>query len=311
MRRGRILILLGLILAIGAAAVVFLLLQSATQAPGTVEVPREEVVVAKQPIAEDEPVADRLEIREVPSEMVQEGALRSLDGTQNMLAKGPIPQGSIVYQAMLQTPEEQMREGNVSQLVEPGYVAMAFPIDELSSVSYGIQPGDYVDILMTLPFIELDQETQSKMPLCPPLCPSGNIEGDMTQGEMPQQRQRLVTQLTVQNIRVLGVGRWSYTPAPPAEETAKTTQQGQTAPEVELPKFITLMVQPQDALVLKLAREYGARIDMAVRAANDGQSFATQAVTLDYLLARFGIELPPKQPYTIEKLESEELVVVP
>jgi Flp pilus assembly protein CpaB len=309
MRRGRVLILLGLILAIGAAAVVFFLLQSAVQTPGPAEVPREEVVVAKQPIAQDEPVAERLELRQVPSEMVQEGALRTLDGTQDMLAKGPIPQGSIVYQEMLQTPEEQMKAGNVSQFVEPGYVAMAFPIDELSSVSYGIQPGDYVDVLMTLPFIDLDQEHQVKEPLCPPLCPSGGTEG-MIQAQSTDQKQRLVTQLTVQKIRVLGVGRWNQTPAPTPEPTP-TSSRAEAATEPELPAFITLMVQPQDALVLKLAKESGARIDLAVRAANDGQDFATQAVTLDYLLARFGIDLPARQPYTIESLEVKEPTVVP
>jgi Flp pilus assembly protein CpaB len=310
MRRGRILILLGLILAIGAAAVVFLLLQSATQTAGTVEVPRETVVVAKQPIAEDEPLADRLELRDVPSEMVQEGALRTLDGTETMLAKGPIPQGSIVYQEMIQTPEEQMREGNVSQLVEPGYVAMAFPIDELSSVSYGIQPGDYVDVLMTLPIIDIDQENQVKEPVCPPLCPSGSAEGDMVESQATEQKQRLVTQLTVQKIRVLGVGRWNYTPAP-TEEAAQTDARTEAPAEPVLPEYITLMLQPQDALVLKMAKEYGVRIDMAVRAADDGQDFATQAVTLDYLLARFGIDLPPKQPYTIEGLVIPEQLLVP
>ncbi len=303
MRRGRILILLGLILAIGAAAVVFLLLQTATQTEGTTEIPREEVVVAKQPIAEDEPVAERLELREVPSEIVQDGALRSLDGTENLLSKGPIPQGSIVYREMLQTPEEQMRESSVSQLVDTGYVAMAFPIDELSSVSYGIQPGDYVDVLMTLPFIDLDQENQIPEPLCPPLCPSASGEG-MSEAQTAGQRQRLVSQLTVQKIRVLGVGRWNNEPVP-TEEAAQNNNQAEAAEPV-LPSYITLMLQPQDALVLKLAREYGARIDMAVRAADDGQDFATQAVTLDYLLARFGIDLPPKQPYTIENLQLQE-----
>jgi Flp pilus assembly protein CpaB len=64
-----------------------------------------------------------------------------------------------------------MKESSLSQLIDAGYVAVSFPIDELSSVSYGIQPGDYVDVLMTLPFIEIDQEQQIKQPMCPPSCP--------------------------------------------------------------------------------------------------------------------------------------------
>ena len=56
MRRGRILILLGLILALGTAAAVFVLLQSTAAPTEGPQVERDEVVVAIQPIAEDEPV---------------------------------------------------------------------------------------------------------------------------------------------------------------------------------------------------------------------------------------------------------------
>jgi Flp pilus assembly protein CpaB len=300
MRRGRVLILLGLILAIGAAAAVFILLQSATQTVET-EIPRESVVVAKQPIAEGELVADRLEIKQVPSEIVLEGAVRSLDGTGDMIASGPIPQGSIVYRAMLQTPEEQMREGRLGSLVEQGYIAIAFPISEMSSVSYGIQPGDYIDVLMTFAFIDLDEETQTLGPLCPPMCPTA--EGGQTTVEVTGQRQRYVSQLTVQDVLVLGVGRWNYGAPPPEEQ--QNQAQNEEAPAPAPPKFITLMLQPQDALVLKLAREHGASIELAVRNSEDHQVFQNvQQVTLDYLMARFGISLPPKHEYTIETLRA-------
>ncbi len=298
MRRGRILILLGLILAIGAAAVVFILLQSATQTGGTVEVEREKVVVATQPIAEGELVAGRLEVRAVPAEMVLETALRSLDGTQDMLAKGPIPQGSVVYPEMLQTPEEQLREGHLSQLVEEGHVAIALPVSELSSVSYGVQPGDYVDILMTLPFLDIDQETQTREPICPPLCPTGEGQAAETGGG---QLQRLVSQLTLQDVPVLGVGRWTYRMKSAAEGQAESDDEGSV---VEPPEYITLMLEPQDALVLKLARDYGAAIDLAVRNSDDHQTFGNiQQVTLDYIMARFGINLPAKNNYTILSLQ--------
>jgi Flp pilus assembly protein CpaB len=71
------------------------------------------------------------------------------------------------------------------------------------------------------------------------------------------------------------------------------------------------MLAPQDALVLKLAREYGASIDLAVRAQDDHQQFTTQQVTLDYILARFAVTLPAKQPYTIEDVETIHPVVIP
>ena len=54
MRRGRILILLGLILAIGTAAAVYVVVNS-MEPSQTSEIVLEEVVVALQPIAEEEP----------------------------------------------------------------------------------------------------------------------------------------------------------------------------------------------------------------------------------------------------------------
>jgi pilus assembly protein CpaB len=305
MRRGRILILLGLILALGTAAAIFVVLQNATTPTEGEEVVREDVVVAIQPIGEDEPVEGRLEIQAMPVESIPEGALTSLENTGGMLAAGPIPQGTIIQRALLVSPEERMQEGELGKLIEPGFLAISIPIDEMSSVSYGVQPGDHIDVLMTFFFIDVDQELQIIEPVCPPICPGaeGQVEGTIT-----QQRPRLVSQLILQDIRVLGVGRWEkeevLTPEQQAQQEEQQQQQ-QGEPQVEaLPRYVTVMVTPQDALVLKLAREYGASIDLAVRAQDDLQPFATQQVTLDYIMARFGLSLPAKQPYTIEDVES-------
>ena len=76
--------------------------------------------------------------------------------------------------------------GELGKLVDPGYVAVAFPIDELSSVSYGVKPGDHVDVMMTFFFIDIDQETQIEEPLCAPICPAGEhgrAAGDRRRGD--------------------------------------------------------------------------------------------------------------------------------
>lgn len=294
MRRGRILILLGLILAVGTAAAVFVVIQS-MQEPEAARVELEDVVVAVQPIAEEEAVEGRIELRPMPIEYVPAGALRSLEGTSGLLAAGPIPQGTVIHPDLLISPVELMREGELGKLVEPGLMAVAFPVDELSSVSYGILPGDHIDVMMTFYFVDLDQETQAVEPICAPLCPGG--EGQQETG-VTEQEPRLAAQLTLQDIEVLGVGRWNQDqPTPEQQQQAEET--GEPVP-VELPKYITLMVTPQDALVLKLAREMGASIDLGVRAVDDAQQFVTQQVTLDYILARFGVSLPARQPYSIQ-----------
>jgi hypothetical protein len=56
-------------------------------------------------------------------------------------------------------------------------------------------------------------------------------------------------------------------------------------------------------LVLKWARENGALIDLALRSAVDEDVFNTEAVTLDYMLRRFNITVPPKLPYVLEPKE--------
>jgi pilus assembly protein CpaB len=305
MRRGRVLILLGLILAlVTAGGVFYILTQSAGQAT-TVEVEREEVVVAIQPIPEDEPVEGRVELRPMPVEAIPEGAIHSLESTSGLLAAGPIPQGTIIQPELLISPVELSLEGELGKLIEPGYEAVAFPITELSSVSYGIRPGDHVDILMTFFFVDMDQETQTKEPICPPLCP--NLES--READITEQRPRLSSQLTLQDVEVLGVGQWITEPAIPEEggEPDSNQEEGQ----VEPPSYITVMLTPQDALVLKLAREQGASIDLAVRAEEDHQQFATQEVTLDYILARFSITVPGKQPYSIENARELNLVSPP
>ena len=298
MRRGRLLILIGLILACGTAAVVFLLLQNVSKTPTTAEVKTEKVVVVTQPIKEGEVVDGRLELadRAVP---VPEDALRTLDGTTGLLAKADLGQNTIVTAGMLQTKEQQMAESQVGNLVEVGYVAVAFPISELSSVSYGVQANDQVDILITFAFIDVDTETQTRSPLCPPICPaaSGGEGTAATAGQIP----RLATQLTLQKVRVLGVGRWDYKPVATTEGQATEQQQQEAA---QPPEYITLMLLPQDALVLKLARESQASIDLAVRQREDAQDFATQQVTLEYLMTRFSISVPTKHDYTIESLPS-------
>ncbi len=298
MRRSRLLILIGLILACGTAAVVFLLLQNVSNTPTGAEIKTEQVVVVAQPLKEGEAVDGRLELVDRPAP-VPEDALRTLDGTTGMLAKGDLTQNTIVTAGMLQTEEELMAKSQLGNLVEPGYVAVAFPISELSSVSYGVQTNDLVDILITFAFIDVDNETQTKSPLCPPICPTGGGEEGTTiaAAQIP----RLATQLTLQKIRVLGVGRWDYKVETTQEQAQAQQQQGQE-PVVQPPEYITLMLLPQDALVLKLARETQASIDLAVRQREDLQDFATQQVTLEYLMTRFSISVPTKHDYSIELL---------
>jgi hypothetical protein len=61
------------------------------------------------------------------------------------------------------------------------------------------------------------------------------------------------------------------------------------------------MVSPQDALVLKWALETNASIHLVMRSAVDQDIYAQpEAVTLQYMLDRFQISVPPKLPHAPE-----------
>jgi Flp pilus assembly protein CpaB len=196
---------------------------------------------------------------------------------------------------------------------------VAFPIDRQSSVAYALQEGDFVDVLMTVSFIDLDPEFQTILPnkfafIERTLDQDTGIEtvrvGEEVEDgrfvieieEFPAlewareaQRPRRVAQLTVQSAKVVKVGPWLEEPPPPVVD-------GEAPPPEPLPDIVSLAVLPQDALVLLWARQTEARMELALRAAGDEkENHSSEAVTLQYMLTRFNIAVPPKLEFGIDK----------
>jgi Flp pilus assembly protein CpaB len=53
---------------------------------------------------------------------------------------------------------------DAAAIIPPGRVAISLPMDVLTSVSYAIQPGDRVDIIVSLLFVDLDEDFQARLP---------------------------------------------------------------------------------------------------------------------------------------------------
>jgi pilus assembly protein CpaB len=195
--------------------------------------------------------------------------------------------------------------------IPKGKVAYAIPVQILSAVANALRPGDRVDVLLSFSIVEVDQDTQIKLPV---VRTGGEdcLAGCQVTGE---QIPRLVSQYSVQNAAILAVGLWQEelpeltVPAvtTPDEEAAEGEE---TPPALEPPTVaqaatqltsITLVVTPQDALVLKWALETNASIDLVMRSAVDQDIYAQpEAVTLQYMLDRFQISVPPKLPHSPE-----------
>ncbi|MGQ9668382.1 MAG: Flp pilus assembly protein CpaB, partial [Anaerolineae bacterium] len=150
MKRGRILVLIGIILGLVTTVAVFLILRSPEkEAAGPAEVPKQKVLIAIQNIGQAQPIDPAaVELREIEQSQVPPDAVMSTADIVGKLAAVDIVQGQIIRRDMLTDKKSIVEKGiNASFLIPPGRVAVAFPIDELSSVAYALEPGDSVDML--------------------------------------------------------------------------------------------------------------------------------------------------------------------
>jgi pilus assembly protein CpaB len=260
---------------------------------------------------------------DVLPEYILTEVLTDVTAAYGLRARVDIARGMIIVKSMLtEEPGGLGATGSdTAWQIPEGKVAYALPVARYSSVAWALQPGDHVDVLISLLIVELDEEFQSSFPnqvqcISPsddPACTAlsghvGRLEGlpnnfvvNLTPGESP--RARLVTQLTVQDAIVLRVGDWQEKrEEPPVEEETATeeTEQQPVEPTRGEVEPLTLVVTPQDAVTLKHALELGADIDLVLRSAGDTDPVTTESVTLQYLLERFNIEQPPKLPYGVE-----------
>jgi len=332
MRRGRLLILLGVLLGLVTAIIVLFVLTG--QGPITpppppsvgdetpTPVPTEMVWVALQPIPRGgEFTEGTLGLREWPSSNVPPEVIGDQSETFGSVARVDIVQGQPILRSML---APRVGEGSPAALQIPeGRVAVAFPITEQSSVAYAVQPGDYVDVLMMASFIDMDQEFQTKLPNLISFLSlqvvdqeAGLVTYDFAQptdegrfeapaGLPPEipgaivypreaQRPRRVAQLTVPAAKVLQVGPWIDLPS----EQPQPVEEGEPPPPPPTPDIVTLAVEPQDALVLLWARQSEMYMELALRAsASEEARYQPEAVTLQYMLTRFNIAVPPKLEY--------------
>lgn len=286
--RGRLLLVIGVILALASGCLVFFFMSRQAQQPAQLPVLTRKVVVAVQDLPVGTPIVpDAVTLIEKPVTEVPADALSSLERTRGKLAAVDIYRGDIITEDMLTTKEKILAEKPIS-MIPPGKVAFTIRVDELSSVAYSIQPGDYVDVLVGIDFVDVQRESQCELP-----CPEG-FPGT----QIPKH----VTQLTLQNVQVLSVGLRAA--VAPTEEITPTGET-QASPQVVSYNYVTLLLPQQDALVLKYLREIGAIVDLALRNPDDQSVVSTEAVTLEYILRRFNIPVPPKLDYTYKYRAAE------
>jgi len=291
--------------------------------------PLEKIVVAGQPINKDQEITDDLlSTEDLPKNLVTEKMITDKQVLLGKFAASSIPQG---WPMSLDMIADRPNTGS-SKVILPGQVAISIPIKRIDMVGYGIKDGDYVDVIATTLFVDIDASFQSKLPNLfgqvvnsgsqPDAAPlavlgmnnggdagrqGGRAELDPTLNQViyyvpsEAQRPRLVSQMILQDIQVLHVGTFTNQQVQPTP--ADASQGGQPAPTAAPapePDIITLIVSPQDAVSLTYLLYSSVKLTLALRAPDDRSRAETEAATLQYILSQYAIPIPAKLPYGIE-----------
>lgn len=108
-----------------------------------------EVVVARRDISRGEALkSDSLALRSVPKEFAQSGAVRPDEYRQieGRTLQVDVKDGEMILWGLLQS----KRPPNFSARVDAGRRAMTLTVDEINSISGMLEPGDAIDLLVSL-----------------------------------------------------------------------------------------------------------------------------------------------------------------
>lgn len=345
-RSGRILILLAILLIVIIAVAGYFLRSQLFPTVGTVSqdlptpTPRTDlvkIVVLAQPVPRGSALTEDvlatinypraelveglfyLNVEDVVGKHVKFDLAQGVPLTPNLLSENPV--GSY---AAIQIPR--------------GQVAIAIPVNRLTSVAYGLQPGDHINIIGSMLLVDIDPNFQSRLPnftaqVTVPgpataeggpttasltinsggaVSTQGRAELDPTLNQavyvLPseEQRPRLVSQTLVQDAMVLWSGEFPAngkidTSVPtPTPPPAEDGTQPAAPVEAPRPDVITVVVSPQDAVTLNYLLLAGANLNMVMRSAGDIDRINTEAVTLQFILDQYNIPYPAKLPYGLD-----------
>jgi len=129
--------------------------------------PLVEVVVSLQTVPRGHQMtSDILALDMRPVESVGSNVITDIDDALNLFARTDIYQGeTLTFDTLVDDITKVGLESyGPSSLIPPGYVAQSVPMNRLTGVGYGISEGDYVDIMVTFQFRQIDEEFQTYLP---------------------------------------------------------------------------------------------------------------------------------------------------
>lgn len=222
--------------------------------------------------------------------------------------------------------------------IASGKTAIALPISRLSSVAFGVADGAHVNVIACFLMVDVDPSYQSMLPnyisslvgpaslppdkmpgitlttnnavapLVQPYQGRTEVEAAFQQGiyivPSEAQRPRPVCQQVIEDVTVLRLGDFEL--EPDAEATANQPtptpvpgQQQQPTTTKIRPDIVTLVVSPQEAVILTYMVYTNTPIYLTLRNSSDTSRQETISTTLQFLLQELGIDVPAKLAYSM------------
>ena len=256
---GRLPIVLGVVLAIVAAALVYAGQQHARDQANAPEevVP---VVVAATNVPQGTVLnsgnistlfkVSRQVAKDVPQDAVS--SLSTLDGEVTTVA---LSAGDRVLASSASTPADSTVSGARAALLPPGQVAIILPVNDNISVGGAVVPTDHVDVIATIPVTAT--------------------------GDNGKSTDTVVTQAILRDVRVLATGFRTRPPATNGQQPAADTNPTPYS-------TLTLALTPEDAVTVQHLLAQNVRLALALRRPGD-QTVPTTPVTSTDIAKRMGV----------------------
>ena len=273
-RSNRLVIFVGVLLAILAFVGIVVLLNNSnnggnagsSQAPTTVA-----VLVAKADIAIGDAVTpDMVEVRQVDPSAVLGTRLSDPSQTGGRPALVAVPAGS-------QVNDETFGAQGVtclSCMLQAGEVAIPIQVDQITGLDYLVQEGDHVDVLVSI-----------QLPA------AMNPEGGSLRS----------VKVVLQNKRVLFVSDRNAVTLPAATPVPGEAGAATPAPQTPTSAVVIIAGTDQDAEIMRYAARdqtefqgtsTSAVVALTVRATGDDAAFTTTGITINQLIAKYGLLVP-------------------
>lgn len=260
-RRGALaLMALGILLAGGASVIVLSIARQAGEASRAV-IPQVYVVMAVREIPDGAVVVpDALVVRPFPAEFAPQGAIVQPEAAVGKFAVGTIYKDQILLNGHVSTGKKAT---SMSDRVPNGKVVVWLPMPDLLAGQIGFRPGDRLDILLSLKLVQNSLGSDEGA--------GGNLG--------------MSTQTTLQNVEIFAIGEQ-------IQAGVQATSSGISARTSSSNQPLALLVDHQDAIIIKYIKDSGGTIDIALRSSDEDRIVRTDAVTVDSIAERFRFRVP-------------------